>query len=332
VVVYTAATPSFGPDSYSLFTAGADGTGSVELTTSGPDWEGEAVWSPDGKRVAFTRVAAPDHVYSAVWVVNADGTDARSLSGPTSYAEFPKWSPDGRWIAYQEQTDYGSGGGRADTTFGLWIVRPDGTGRRKLASGGTGGSSMDFVGQGSAWGWSPDGTRIALISQKHGSDDPFAVYVVNVGTRRSRFLTYGMYPAWSPDSKRIVFSAGDTHGYGCSGVWLIPASGGKRQHLLRTPAGACDTDLAWSPDGRWIAFTRSSDPRTTSFLVTNTAGRFSRATPILAASVRWPVDCSHLFIYKSAGIPTAGWIIPGAHGKPRFVQLPHQFDGGDWHC
>src|SRR4029079_19231210 len=88
-----------------LFTARTDGTDRVQITTGGPFFDLEARWSPDGGTVAVTRVD-PDGIYSAVWVVGADGSDPHSVSGPPSYAELPRWSPDGRWLPYQEQTDY----------------------------------------------------------------------------------------------------------------------------------------------------------------------------------------------------------------------------------
>ena len=56
-----------------LYTARTDGTDRVQITTGGPFFDLEARWSPDGGKVAFTRVD-PDGIYSAVWVVGADGS------------------------------------------------------------------------------------------------------------------------------------------------------------------------------------------------------------------------------------------------------------------
>src|SRR5215475_5701975 len=75
-IVYLAATPALGQDSHSLFTAAADGTGARQITTNPFGADREARWSPDGTQVAFTRVTPEPHVYTSVWVVNADGTNA----------------------------------------------------------------------------------------------------------------------------------------------------------------------------------------------------------------------------------------------------------------
>ena len=108
-IVYSAATPALGPDSHGLFTAAADGSGARQITTNASSWDLEPRWSPDGTQVAFTRVA-PDHAYTSVWVVNADGTDAHPVSGGPGYSEFPKWSPDGRWMNAQSRRGRPLGG------------------------------------------------------------------------------------------------------------------------------------------------------------------------------------------------------------------------------
>lgn len=325
-VVYTAATPSIGPDSHSLFTARADGSGSAQLT-SAPRWDLDQRWSPDGKQVAFTRVDLLG-VYSTVWVVNVDGSDAHAVAD-SAYAELPKWSPDGRWIAYQEQTDFGTGGLRANTSFDLWIVRPDGTKSRMLTSGGTAGSSADFIGQGSAWAWSPDGKQIAVVSEP--GEDRFVIGVVNVATGRRRFVGNGMYFAWEPNGKRLVLGTGKFEGSGvCTGLWLVPASGGTRQ---RVPGArnTCDTDPAWSPDGRWIAFSRNDAGP---WVVRPDGTQRARSRRVTAASVKWPSDCSRLFFYRSWNASSNswnGWILPAAK-PPKFVSLPTSVGGSDWHC
>jgi len=67
------------------------------------DRDSEPDWSPDGRRIAFTRYRSGDGGgQSAVWVMNADGSDPRQVSGP--YGEQPVWSPDGTQIVF---TRYG---------------------------------------------------------------------------------------------------------------------------------------------------------------------------------------------------------------------------------
>ncbi|HEX2037146.1 MAG TPA: hypothetical protein VHS99_23450 [Chloroflexota bacterium] len=67
-------------------------------------------WSPDGKRLAYTRRRAGRH---DVWVMNADGTDGQPVTG-SGTARAPCWSPDGQWLAFiaAESGD-----------FELWVTR-----------------------------------------------------------------------------------------------------------------------------------------------------------------------------------------------------------------
>jgi Tol biopolymer transport system component len=93
--------------------------------------------------------------------------------------------------------------------------------------------------------WSPDGTRIAFSSDRHGTR---GIYIMNAdGTDQVLVAESGDEPAWSPDGVQIVFST-DT------GLHLIDASGANETELTS------DNDFApdWSPDGTKIIFSRRS--------------------------------------------------------------------------
>jgi dipeptidyl aminopeptidase/acylaminoacyl peptidase len=118
-MVNSAPTSSSAPFMFSLFTAAADGSGARQITGNsvvsvvdpstplGGDMNPR--WSPDGNRIAFTRLLSDN--LSSVYVVNADGRNLRLVSRG-GYSEHPKWSPDGRWIAFQEQLMHGYQGVR----------------------------------------------------------------------------------------------------------------------------------------------------------------------------------------------------------------------------
>jgi dipeptidyl aminopeptidase/acylaminoacyl peptidase len=85
---------------------------SLTQVTSGDYDDSQAVWSPDGKQLAFTsnRSADPDRNYNNdIWVVSADNTDkgAQLTRITTNLGEdnSPAWSPDGKWIAYVTQIE-----------------------------------------------------------------------------------------------------------------------------------------------------------------------------------------------------------------------------------
>jgi Tol biopolymer transport system component len=129
-----------GSDRYfNIYVADADGTGATRLT---PDrWEAQyPAWSPDGRRIAFTRVVPPSTF--DIYVMNADGTKLRQLTRSPAQENWPEWSPDSRRIVFS--SDDLAGGG------GLVVMRADGSERRPLAAG---------AGEPS---WSPGGRWIAF--------------------------------------------------------------------------------------------------------------------------------------------------------------------------
>ncbi len=105
--------------------------------------------------------------------------------------------------------------------------------------------------------WSPDGKSLAYFSDASGEyqlcirdqDGLQPPKVIDLGPDPSFF--YG--PRWSPDSKRIAYS--DNH----LRLWYVDAAGGKPAlfgHWHPRVAFGPKTELSWSPDSQWIAYTR----------------------------------------------------------------------------
>src|SRR5262245_51095734 len=109
-----------------LVVARADGSDARNIT-DGNALDAEGAWSPDGHHLAFLRLD-DSRVYSSLEVADLDTGTVRDV-GASPYDETPAWSDDGMWLAFQAQTDYGSMGARADTTFDLYVMRPDEIGR-----------------------------------------------------------------------------------------------------------------------------------------------------------------------------------------------------------
>jgi TolB protein len=124
--------PAWSPDGQELAVAdkggiwivSADGQNRRRVIAKGsqPDW------SPDGKQLVFT---GPDPNYELM-VANADGSDPRSLHVPQ--VDSPTWSPDGTEIAFTGCTLCGSGG----DVVNVWEIRPNGSGKQTLRTGGDG--------------------------------------------------------------------------------------------------------------------------------------------------------------------------------------------------
>jgi TolB protein len=184
-------------------------------------------WSPDGEEIAY----ATDVLETpTIWVMNADGSDARRLTS----GNWPSWSPDGERIVY---TSY-SGGTR------LAVMNADGYGQRDLEASVT----RRLTGRAYAEepAWSPDGERIAFVSRPFMGDEE--IYVVRPdgsGRRRLTDIPGADHwpPAWSPEGKRIAFTSDGTEEGG--EIYVMNADGSGLTMLTDGPADA--SFPAWRP-------------------------------------------------------------------------------------
>lgn len=105
--------------------------------------------------------------------------------------------------------------------------------------------------------WSPDGERVAFISDRGGNDD---LYVIDIGSHELIRLTDTVElewsPAWSPDGTQIAFQRTSEIEHGLEEVHLfvLTISDGSVEQLTNQPNNDYTPD--WSPDGQYIAFTR----------------------------------------------------------------------------
>ena len=132
-----------------VFVVRKDGSGLVRLNPPGTTsvLDGQS-WSPDGKRVAFVAWRDGGDQGQAVFVVNADGTDARRIT-PWSVTFRADWSPDGEWIAFDMADS-------EPVPRDLFVVHPDGTELTRITSNED--NKMSF-----APAWSPDSQTLLFI-------------------------------------------------------------------------------------------------------------------------------------------------------------------------
>jgi Tol biopolymer transport system component len=152
----------------------------------------------------------------------------------------PRWSPDGRRLAF---TNYGSYSGWGLDDGDVFVVNADGSGLTNV----TANSAFDADPS-----WSPDGTRLAFVSDRAAPPGNLNldVFVVDVDGSHVKRLTSlgptmgaGRYdeagkPAWSPDGRQIVFSTG-------SALYVMNADGSALAWLTRPGLGSWDSGLAW---------------------------------------------------------------------------------------
>src|SRR5689334_13013943 len=106
----------------------ADGTGQTTLTAGGSILDDDPVYSPDGSKIAFSRM---NGFKSEVCVMNADGTNVVTVTSgdvtPESFNRDPSWSPDGSKFVF---TSNRSGSGKAE----IWMANADGSGLVRLTT------------------------------------------------------------------------------------------------------------------------------------------------------------------------------------------------------
>ena len=173
-----------------VYVMNIDGTGQTQITSSAGD-DLYPAWSPDGTRIAFT--STRDGNYE-IYVMNADGSNQINLSNTPSIDEVPSWSPDGTRIAFMSQR---SGGGSE-----IWVMNADGSNPVNLTPGNDNNGPV----------WSPDGTRIAFGSNRSGTG--YEIYTMEPDgsniTRITYINGYSVFPDWSADQTKLVFSSGNS--------------------------------------------------------------------------------------------------------------------------
>jgi Tol biopolymer transport system component len=243
-------------DWYAICVIRIDGTESRRLT-SGVEATDPA-WSPDGRKIAFTRREDVGGGYTTfseddVFVMDSDGGGARQLTEEreNQHAGQPAWSPDGSEIVFMR-------GAPVPTALParpgeLFVMDAGGSDMRPLTHG-----SRDLHPA-----WSPDGREIAFT---RAVEPPFAgMWVIDAVGGRPRQLTNSAghvdeSVAWSPDGARLAFTRTrpESEIDGVASIYVMRRDGTKVHELVRHRYFSCCTyGLAWSPDGRTIAFETS---------------------------------------------------------------------------
>jgi dipeptidyl aminopeptidase/acylaminoacyl peptidase len=239
--------------------------------------------SPDGQWIAYTVSYSDlkaDERRSAIWMVSLDGAQNVRLTYTPGSDSTPRWSPDGKYLAFlsARKTD-SDAKSESETKSQVWAIDRRGGEARQLTN-----VKQEIV----DFDWSPDSKKLVLVmkevdEQSEKKPKPIVIdryhfkqdiqgyltaasrshlYLFDIQGQKVEELTNDKNyedenPVWSPDGKRIAFISNrekDPDKSFTNDIFVIDAKAGSKAEKLITAFAPNDQHLLWSPDGKWLAY------------------------------------------------------------------------------
>jgi tricorn protease len=242
------------------------------LSLTGLSREAKLVRYPDYHqgRIVFTYLGD-------IWTADENGQNIKRVTVHRARDIYPRFSPDGRWIAFSSDRN-----GNLD----VYIVPAEGGAAKQL----TFHSADDSV-----QGWAPDGRAVLFASQR-GEDFMGRLYTVNIDDQKERNAgsDMGVYAAFSPDGKKLAINRRSQsywrkyyRGAYQTDVTVMEIAAKKFTDL--TDFDGMDSWPMWSRDGHiYFVSDREGNGLTNIWRVSEKGGKAERVTSFAAGDVRWP--------------------------------------------
>jgi len=222
-----------------------------------------AAWSPDGNQIAFDSGRDNEmmnYVNHDIYIMDVNGSNVQQLTDDGADEEGPRWSPNGKLIAYDRKQYISDQSFIENATWDIYIMNADGSQQVQLTNDPA--NELEPA-------WSPNSERIAFVSDRNGENAD--IYVMNADGSDITQLTndsgneFG--PAWSPDGAQIVFNSDHN---GNVQLFIMSLDG---SNLIQLTTDTSNSAYAtWSPDGKSIIFESDRDTGNANIYVMNADG------------------------------------------------------------
>jgi Tol biopolymer transport system component len=212
-----------------IWIAPAGDTGSARPVTSGAGRIGvEVAFAPEADKIIYTSSASGDQ---DIWIINADGSNAKQLTANARANGYPSVSPDGRYIVFMSDRT---------SVAHIWRMNIDGGDQRQLTNASAGEQSPQF---------SPDGGWV-IYRKSFGKATLWKV-PANGGDPVQLNDKFSMYPTISPDGKLVAYFSVEPNSP--LRIAVAPLAGGEPIKTFDlTTTGR--HPLHWTSDGRAVAY------------------------------------------------------------------------------